>query len=117
MGDFKAFQLAGLLTGLFPKRTEIWAVDFVFALHLFDHQFGVGNDTQSAVLVLQAPGENAEECGVFCVIVRALAEEFAETGENAAVLILNYGAIAGWTGVTPGAAVAMGDEQFGGGGS
>ena len=67
------------------------------------------------MFVFQAPGEDAEQGGVFGVVVGALAEVFAETGKDAAVPVFDDGAVAGWAGVAAGAAVAVGDEHFTGG--
>ena len=109
VGDFEALQLIGTAAGFFPERAQVGAVDLVFALHLLDHQLGVGDDAEAATFVFKGPGENAEQGGVFGVVVGALAEVFAEPGEDAAVLVFDDGAVAGRAGVAAGASVAMGD--------
>ena len=59
--DLKFLELVGATAGFFPEWAEVGAVDFVFALHLLDHEFRVGHDAQAGVLVFEAPGEDAEQ--------------------------------------------------------
>ncbi len=114
--DFEALQLIGATAGFFPEGAQVGAVDFVFALHLLDHEFGVGDYAEAGVFVFEAPGEDAEEGGVFGVVVGAFAEIFAEAGEDAALLVFDDGSVAGGAGVAAGASVAVGDDEVFGGG-
>jgi hypothetical protein len=67
--------------------------------------------------VLDCPGQDGEEAGVFGVVVGLDAEEFTELGDYAAVGIFYNGAVAGRAGVAARAAVAVGGvPAFGGGG-
>ena len=111
MGDFESLKLVCPAACFFPEWAEVGAVDLVLALHLLDHQFRVGDDAQAALLVFQAPGEDAQKGGVFSVVVGALAEVLAEPGEYAAVLVFDNGAIAGRAGVAAGASVAVGYQD------
>jgi hypothetical protein len=68
--------------------------------------------------VVEGVLEAGEEAGVFGEVVGAYAEEFAEFGEDRAVVILDDSAVAGGTGVAAGSAVAVGVDPgslFGGG--
>ena len=112
MLDLEFFELICPAAGFFPQGAQVGAVDFVFALHLLDHQFGIGDDTDTGLFVFEAPGEDAQESGVFGVVVGAFAEVLAETGENAALLIFDDGAVAGGARIAAGATVAVGDEDF-----
>jgi hypothetical protein len=98
--DFEFFKLIGPAARFFPEGAKVRAVDFVFALHLLDHEFRVGDYADAGLLVFNAPGENAEQGRVFSVVVGAFAEVFAQAGEDAALLIFNDGAVAGGAGIT-----------------
>jgi len=86
------------------------------ALHLFDHQFRIGNDAQVPGAVLDGPGQDGEEAGVFGVVVGLNAEELAELGHDAAAGVFNDGAVARGAGIAAGSAVAVGGEPLGGSG-
>jgi len=113
VGDLELFQFIGAFAGFFPEWAQVGAVDFVFALHLLDHQFGIGDYAEAGVVVFDTPGEDAEEGGVFGVVVGAFAEVLAEAGEDAAVLIFNDCAVTGGAGIAARASVAVGNEEFG----
>ena len=63
------------------------------------------------MLVFEAPGEHAQKCGVFSVVVGALAQILAEPGEDAAVLVFDDCAVTGRAGIASGASVAMGYQD------
>ena len=113
VGDFEGFELGYAAFGFVVKGFEVGGFDLVFALNLFDHQLGVGDDAEAGVVVEEGVVEAAEEAGVFCVVVGAVAEEFGELGEYLAVGILDEGSVACGAGVAARAAVAMGCDPFG----
>jgi len=108
-------DLAGELAGFFVKRAEDGAGYLVLALHLLDHQFGVGDDGEVLRVVFDGPLEDAEEAGVFGEVVGLDAEVLAQFGDDPAFCVFDDCAVAGGAGVAAGAPVAVGGEVFGGG--
>ena len=108
VGDFEGFEFGDAVFGLLPEGAEGGGVYFVFALDLLDHQLGVGDDAEAGVVVVEGVLEAGEEAGVFGEVVGAHAEEFAELGEDCALVVLDDGSVAGGTGVAAGSAVAVG---------
>ena len=117
VGDFEAFQLRDAAAGFLPERAQIGGVHLVLALDLLDHELGVGDDAQAAVVVVERPLEAAEQAGVFGVVVGAVAEELGQLGEDAAGFVLEERAVAGGAGVAAGSAVAVGGDPAGCGGA
>jgi len=115
VADFEAVDAAGELSGFFKERAEDGAGDLVLALHLLDHQLGVGDDAEALDVVFGGPLEYAEKAGVLSEVVGADSEELAQFGYDAAVGVLDDGAVAGGAGIASGTAIAVGGEKFGGG--
>ena len=107
VGDLEGFESGDAVFGLLPEGPEVGGVDFVLALDLLDHQFGVGDDAEAGVVVVEGVLEAGEEAGVFGEVVGAHAEEFAELGEDCALVVLDDGSVAGGAGVAAGSAVAV----------
>ena len=114
VGDLEAVEAADAGFGFLPEGFEVGGVDFVLALDLLDHELGVGDDAEGAVAVVEGELEAGEEAGVFGVVIGAEAEELGEFGEDVALCVGDLGAEAGGTGVTAGAAVAVGGDGVGG---
>ncbi len=114
VGDLEAVEAGDAGFGFLPEGFEVGGVDFVLALDLFDHEFGVGDDAEGAVAVVEGELEAGEEAGVFGVVVGAEAEELGEFGKDVALGVGDLGAEAGGTGVAAGAAVAVGGDGVGG---
>lgn len=76
VGDFEGFEFGDAIFSFLPEGFEVGGVDFVLALDLFDHEFGVGDDLEAGVVVVEGELEAGEEAGVFGVVVGADAEEF-----------------------------------------
>ena len=108
VGDLEGFEFGDAVAGFLPEGFEVGGVDFVFALDLLDHQLGVGDDAEAGVVVVEGVLEAGEEAGVLGVVVGADAEEFAEFGEDGALVVLDEGSEAGGAGVAAGSAVAVG---------
>ena len=108
VGDLEGFESGDAVPGLLPEGFEVGGVDLVLALDLLDHELGVGDDAEAGVVVVEGVLEAAEEAGVFGVIIGAHAEELAQFGEDHALVVLDEGPVAGWAGVSAGAAVAVG---------
>src|SRR5260370_30014040 len=66
--------------------------------------------------MLQSVFEGGDQALILGEVVGLVAEVFAEMGDFVSGLILDYYAIAGGAGVAAGSAVAVGDEEVGGGG-
>ena len=115
VADLEAIDAAGELSGFFKERAEDGAGYLVLALHLLDHQLGVGDDAEALDVVFDGPLEHAKKAGVLGVVVGADAEELAQFGYDAAFGVLDDGAVAGGAGIASGAAVAVGGEEFAGG--
>ena len=113
VGDLEGFEFGDAVSGLLPEGFQVGGVDLVFALDLLDHQLGVGDDAEAGVVVVEGVLEAAEEAGVFGVVVGADAEEFAEFGEDHALVVLDEGSVAGGAGVAAGSAVAVGVDPDG----
>ncbi len=111
--NLEVIQLADATLRFFPEGAQIGAVDLVSALHLTDHQLGVGDDAKAAVAVFQGPGKDGKQGGVFGEVVGAFAEVFAEAREDASVGILEDRSEACGAGIAAGTAVAVGDEERG----
>jgi hypothetical protein len=60
------------------------------------------------VVVVEGVLEAGEEAGVFGEIIGAHAEEFAEFGEDIAMVVVDDGSVTGGTGVAAGSTVAVG---------
>ena len=115
VANFEAGDAAGELSCFFKERAEDGAGYLVLALHLLDHQLGVGDDAEALDVVFDGPLEHAKKAGVLGVVVGADAEELAQFGYDAAFGVLDDGAVAGGAGIASGAAVAVGGEEFAGG--
>jgi hypothetical protein len=113
VGDLEGLELGDAVSGFLPEGPEVGGVDFVLALDLLDHQFGIADDAEAGVVMVQGVLEAGEEAGVLGVVVGAHAEELAEFGKDGAVVVLDEGAVAGWAGVAAGAAVAVGVDPNG----
>ena len=113
VGDLEGFEFGDAVSGLLPEGSQVGGVDLVLALDLLDHQLGVGDDAEAGVVVVEGVLEAGEEAGVFGVVVGAHAEEFAEFGEDDALVVLDDGSVAGGTGVAAGSAVAVGVDPDG----
>ena len=113
VGDLEGFEFGDAVSGLLPEGSEVGGVDFVLALDLLDHELGVGDDAEAGVVVVEGVLEAGEEAGVFGVVVGAHAQEFAEFGEDRAVVVLDEGSVAGGAGVAAGSAVAVGVDPGG----
>lgn len=59
--DFEALELVGEAVGFNPEGAQVRAVDFVLALHLLDHELGVGDDAECGVPVFDRPGKSGDE--------------------------------------------------------
>ena len=116
VGNFELFEVGDALAGFFPKGTEVGGVDLIFALDLFDHQLGVGDDFEGGVAVFEGPGQDAEEAGVFGEVVGFEAEKLGEFGELVTGGVGDDGSIAGRAGVAARSAVAVGGDGSGVGG-
>ena len=53
VGDLEAVEAGDAGFGFLPEGFEVGGVDFVFALDLLDHEFGVGDDAEGAVAVVE----------------------------------------------------------------
>jgi hypothetical protein len=113
MGDLEGFESGDAVSCLLPEGSQIGGVDFVLALNLLDHEFGVGDDAEAGVAVVERVLEAGEEAGVFGEVVGAHAEELAEFGQDRAVVVLDDGSVSGGTGVAAGSAVAVGVDPAG----
>jgi len=120
VADLEVGDAARETAGLFKERAEDGAGYFVFALHLFDHQLGVGDDAEALGAVLDGPLQDTQQTGVLGEVVGLDAEEFTQFGDEAAFGVFDDGAVAGGAGVAAGAAVAVGcilfTPRFSGGG-
>ena len=110
MTHLEAVEAGGTAAGFFPERAKRRAGDFVSAAHLADHEFRVGDYAEAADAVFGGPGENGEETLVFGVVIGLAAEILAETGDDAALRILDDRAVGCGAGITAGAAIAVGGE-------
>jgi hypothetical protein len=113
VGDLEAVELRDAAAGFLPERAEVGRVHLVLALDLLDHELGVGDDAEAAVVVVERPLEAAEQAGVFGVVVGAVAEELGQLGQDAAGFVLQERALAGGAGVAAGSAVAVGGDPAG----
>jgi hypothetical protein len=113
VGDLEGFESRDAVFCLLPQGSQVGGVDFIFALNLLDHQLGVRDDAEAGVVVVEGVLEGGEETGVFGEVVGAHAEEFAEFGEDRALVVLDNGSVAGRTGVAAGSAVAVGVDPGG----
>ncbi len=113
VGDLEAVELGDAVFGLLPERFEVGGVDFVFALDLLDHEFGVGDDAEGAVAVVEGVLEGGEEAGVLGEVVGADAEKFGDLGEDLTVVVGDLGSEACGAGVSAGSAVAVGGDGGG----
>ncbi len=113
VGDLEGFQFGYAVFCLLPEGSQIRGVDLVLALDLLDHQLGVRDDAEAGVMVVEGVLETGEEAGVFGEVVGAHAEEFAEFGQDHALVVLDNGSVAGGTGVAAGSAVAVGVDPAG----
>ena len=83
---------------------------FVDSLDLADQQLGIADQLESFGTVLDRIFQSRDQALILGEIVGLVAEVLAEMGDLASGLILNDDAVASGTGVTAGAAVAVGDE-------
>jgi hypothetical protein len=113
VGDFEGFEFGYAAFGFFVEGFEVGAFDLVFALDLLDHELGVGDDAEAGVAVVEGVLEAGEEAGVFGEVVGAHAQEFAEFGQDSAMVVLDDGSVAGGTRVAAGSAVAVGVDPAG----
>ena len=60
MANLKAFEVAGKATGLLPHGSQNRAGNFVLALHLLDHQFGIGYGPEFSRAMFFCPGEDSQ---------------------------------------------------------
>jgi hypothetical protein len=114
VSDLEGFEFGDAAVGLFVEGLEVGAFYLIFPLDLLDHQFGVRDDAEAGVVMIDGVLQAAEEAGVFGVVVGAHAEEFGELGEDHALVVLDEGSIAGGAGVAAGSAVAVGVDPVGG---
>ncbi len=115
VGDLEGVEAGDAVAGLLPEGFEVGGVDFVFALDLFDHEFGVGDDFEAAIAVVEGVLDGGEEAGVFGEVVGTDAEEFGEFGDEFPVGAGDFGSVAGGAGIASGATVAVGGDPGGGG--
>ena len=113
VGDLEGFESGDAVSGLLPEGAEVRGVDFVLALDLLHHEFGVGDDAEAGVVVVEGVLEAGEEAGVLGEVVGSYAEELAEFSQQIALVVLDDGSVAGRTGVAAGSAVAVGVDPDG----
>jgi len=111
--DREGVELGDAALGFVVERAEVGTFDLVLALDLFDHQLGVGDDTEAGVVVFEREIEGGEEAGVFGEVVGADAEVFVEFGDFFSVFVLDVDAESGVAGVAARASVAEGGDDAG----
>ena len=84
--------------------------DLVPALHLVDHQLGVGDHAQLSRAVLEGPLQHRQQAGVFGVVVGLDAQELAQSGDDVALGVLDDRSVAGGAGIAARTAVAVGGD-------
>jgi len=114
VADLEAGNGARELSGFLKQRPQDGAGDFVLALHLLDHQFGVGDHAQVLHVVFDGPPEHGQQAGILGVVVGPDAKEFAQFGDDLAFCVFNNCAVAGGSGIAAGTAVAVRCEQWAG---
>src|ERR1700722_16117022 len=67
VSDLEGFEFGDAAFGLFVEGLEVWAFYLIFPLDLLDHQFGVRDDAEAGVVVIDGVLQAAEEAGVFGV--------------------------------------------------
>ena len=114
VGDLEAVEFGDAAFCLFVEGLEVGAFDLILTLDLLDHQFGVGDDAETGMVVVEGVLEAAEEAGVLGVVIGAKSKKFTEFGEDGTGVVLDEGSVAGGAGVAAGSAVAVGvDPTFG----
>lgn len=105
--DAKGIESGGAALRFFVERAQIRAVNAVLALHLLDHELGIGDDAEVGIAFGEREPKGGKQAGVFREIIGFYSQKFVKFLNFVAVGVFQTDAIAGGTGIASRAAVAV----------
>jgi hypothetical protein len=113
MLNLKVIDLRNAAASFLVKGPKFRAVYAILTLHLFDHEFRVGDDPQAPVPVSDGEFQGSEKRGILSKIVGPGAQVFAQFGKYPSGRILDVNAEAGRARIAARSSVAVSDNSVG----
>jgi hypothetical protein len=111
--NLEVIELRNAAASFLVEGPKFQTVDSILPLHLFNHEFRVGDDPQAPVPVADGKFQGGEKRGVLGKVVGPGAQVFAQFGKYPSGGILDVHAEAGRAWIAARSSVAVGDNSVG----